>query len=284
MAFDVDDCFELLLDARKEAFRYERCIRFFQFQTWIWYCGKSGIAPRDAGRVAAAAILRNLEEDYRWHGSRACGGSSRITLWKLEKISQLNEYSAIFDKFIAPGGGWSRLLYMPGPDEFDKKIMRRADHADYIADLIEYRLRATLNPPAGPDRSKITHAIFFKWRPNSKLVTARTLFTYWKNLKRTAVFIYLLKKCGFPMKPPAADSDDFLDHLTHPAISKVQLKRFFSEYQFARDVLGEEDFYDLPEVVKPVGFNVRPFSHDDLSIIGAYDQHYNEMNDPKIWN
>lgn len=84
------------------------------------------------------------------------------------------------------------------------------------------------------------------------------------------------------MKPPAVARDDFLDHLMHPAISKVKLKRFFSEYQFAREVLGDEDFYDLPEVVKPACFNVRPFSHDDLSIIGAYDQHYNEMNDPKI--
>jgi hypothetical protein len=67
----------------------------------------------------------------------------------------------------------------------------------------------------------------------------------------------------------------------HPAISKTQLRRFFSEYQFAADILGDESFCALPVVVHPTEFQVRPFSTEELSTIGAYNEHSKEMNDPK---
>jgi hypothetical protein len=278
MAFDVDDCLELLLDAREEEFRYERCIGLFQFQTWIWYPGQNGIAPRDAGRIAASAFLRNIEQEQTWRGKQAWGGSRQITLEKLQALSQLPEYRAIFTEFISSGGGWSRLLFTtPGSDVFDKRLKQRTDLAPTIADLIEYRLRASIHPPPGPDRSKITHAIFFRWWSNKRLYTARTLFARWQRLRRTAVFIYLVQRRGFPFKPPAVDSDSFLKHLIHPAMSKVQLKKFFSEYAFVTDVIGDDNFYDLPERVIPARFEVKPFSHEELSVIGAYAEHYMEM-------
>jgi hypothetical protein len=124
----------------------------FQFQTWIWYPSIEGIAPRAAGRLAAAAILREIEEDRF---------GDNITLGKLQTLSQSDEYRKIFDALIAPGGGWSSLLMTEvDPDEFDERIRERTDRAKIIADLIEYRLRAANHPPSGADRSKITHAIF----------------------------------------------------------------------------------------------------------------------------
>jgi hypothetical protein len=280
MAFDIDDCFELLLEERDEEFRSERCIRLFQFQTWIWYPGQNGIAPRDAGRIAASAFLRNIEQEQSWRGKQAWGGSRQITLEKLQTLSQLPEYRAIFTEFISSGGGWSRLLFTtPGPAEFDKRIKRRTNQAPTIAELIEYRLRASVHPPlAGLDRSKITHAIFFRWWPNKKLVTARTLFARWQRLSRSAAFIYLVQRRRFPFKPPSVE-DDFLKHLIHPKVSGVKLKRFFSEYEFISDQLGDDNFYSLPIVVKPVRLEVRPFSDDELAIIRAYDENYMEMNE-----
>jgi hypothetical protein len=275
MAFDVDDCLELLLDAREEEFRYERCIGLFQFQTWIWYPGKNSIAPRDAGRIAASAFLRNIEQEQTWRGKQAWGGSRQITLEKLQTLSQLPEYRAIFTEFISSGGGWSRLLFTtPGSDVFDKRLKQRTDHAATIADLIEYRLRAALN--LTPDRSRITHAVFFKWWSNNKQPTTRTTFTWWKNLNRTAVFIYLIERRGFAMKPPSTDSE-FIERLMHPAMSARKLKKFFSEYAFVADVIGDDNFYDLPERVVPARFEVKPFSHEELSVIGAYGEHYMEM-------
>jgi hypothetical protein len=82
------------------------------------------------------------------------------------------------------------------------------------------------------------------------------------------------------MKPPSVD-EEFCKHLKHPAISRVRLRKFFSEYAFVTVSLSGEDFYTLSEHVTPVGFKVKPFSPDELTIIGAYTEHYNEMNDAK---
>src|SRR3974390_1413491 len=101
MAFDIDDCLELLLDARTEELPHERLIQLFQFQTWIWYPGVKGRAATDAGRLAAAAILRKLEEEHKWRGLREAGGSRQITLAKLQTLSQSDEYRGIFTEFIA---------------------------------------------------------------------------------------------------------------------------------------------------------------------------------------
>jgi hypothetical protein len=163
MAFDLDDCLELLLDARTEDFLHERVIRLFQFQTWIWYPYAKGRAAIDAGRLAAAAILRKLEKEHPWRGLRGAGGSRQITLAKLQTLSQSDEYPGIFTEFIASGGGWSRLLFTtPWAPEFDKRVKQRIDdHVEFIADLIDYRLRAALTLPEGQRRSGPTHAIFF---------------------------------------------------------------------------------------------------------------------------
>jgi hypothetical protein len=191
MAFDLDDCLELLLDARTEEFPHERVIRLFQFQTWIWHPSTKGYDAIDAGRLAAAAILRKLEKEHPWRGLREAGGSRQITLAKLQTLSQSDEYRRIFTEFIASGGGWSRLLFTtPGASEFDKKVKQRIDdHAEFIADLIDYRLRAALTLSDGSSRSGPTHAIFFKWWPNRDRFVTRTAFNWWKPFKRTAVFI-----------------------------------------------------------------------------------------------
>jgi hypothetical protein len=88
--FDIDDCVKLLLDAREEKFSYERCIRLFQFQTWIWYPSKRGIAPRAAGRLAAAAILREIEEDRF---------GKNITLGKLQNPFAIGRISTNIRRF-----------------------------------------------------------------------------------------------------------------------------------------------------------------------------------------
>lgn len=83
------------------------------------------------------------------------------------------------------------------------------------------------------------------------------------------------------MMPPRVHSDDFLQHLLHPAITKSQLKRLFSEYQFVSNALGDEKCYTLPVPVTPASFQVSHFSIKELSVISAYDPNFKEMNDPK---
>jgi hypothetical protein len=284
MPFDLDDCVELLLNKREEEFRYEWFIRLFQFQTWFWFSGKKGIAARDAGRLAAAAILRKLEEEHKWEGDQRWGGSRQITLKKLHSLSTLDKYQQIFDAFIASEGGWSRLLFTtPWDREFDTRIKDQSEHrgSKFAAEIVHYRLRAARYLDEQQKRAGTTHAIFFLWWSNKEKFTVRSAWSWWKRFHRSALFIYLIKKRVFPMMPPGASAEDFTRKLLHPLISKARLKRFFSEYQFVADVLEDEDFYRLPAIVTPSSFNVNQFSTDELAIIKAYDNHAHEMADPK---
>jgi hypothetical protein len=281
MPFDLNDCVELLLNLRDEEFSHERCIRLFQFQTWIWYPGKKGIAARDAGRLAAAAVLRKLEEEHKWQG---LGGSRQITLEKLQSLSAAPDYRHIFNEFIASQGGWSRLLFTtPWDREFDKRIKGQSEDraSQLVADIVHYRLRAALDPVQQQKRSGTTHAIFFKWSQNRKAFTTRSAWSWWKKFRRSAGFIYLINKRGFPMKPPCSSDDDFTRKLLHPPMSKSRLKTLFSEYQFVTDTLDDENFYTLPARVRSASYNMVPFSTDELAIIKAYDSHSDEMSDPK---
>ena len=162
MVFDLEDCLELLLDARAEEFSHERVIRLFQFQTWIWYPYGRGHAAIHAGRIAAAAILRKLEKEHRWRGLQGAGGSRRISLAKLQMLSQSDAYRSIFTEFVSSGGGWSNLLFTtPSAHEFDKRIKKRISvYADFVANLIEYRLRAARTLPELPRRSGPTMPSF----------------------------------------------------------------------------------------------------------------------------
>jgi hypothetical protein len=58
-SFDFDDAITLLLGQRKEVFRGEWGTRLFQLQTWIMFPSSRNRAPDDAGRIAAATILRH---------------------------------------------------------------------------------------------------------------------------------------------------------------------------------------------------------------------------------
>jgi hypothetical protein len=284
MPFDLDDCLEILLNLREEDFQYEWYIRLFQLQTWIWFPGKKGIAARDAGRLAAAAVLRKLEEEHKWAGAQRWGGSRQITLEKLHSLSSLGEYQQIFDGFIASEGGWSRLLFTtPWDREFDKRIKNQSEDraAEVIADIVHYRLRAALSPVDQQKRSGTTHAIFYNWWPKKNSFTVRSAWSWWKKFHRSAAFIYLINKRGFPMKPPRASDEDFARRLLHPSMSKARLNKLFSEYQFVADTLGDEEFYTLPEPIKPASFKVHSFSAEELAIIDAYSEHSSEMNDPK---
>jgi hypothetical protein len=281
MPFDLDDCAELLLNEREEEFQYERFIRLFQFQTWIWYPGKKGIAARDAGRLAAAAALRKLEKEHEWAGLQRWGGSRQITLEKLHSLASSNEYQQIFDTFIAPQGGWSRLLFTtPWDREFDARINGRSDRASQlIADVIHYRLRAAQDPTTRQKRSRTTHAIFFLWSKDRKAFSVRAAWSWWATFHRSAAFIYLINKRGFPMKPPPSSDEDFARKLLHPLISKSRLKKLFSEYQYVTDTLEDEDFYTLPASVRSASFSVAPFSTQELDTIKAYDN--TAMSDSK---
>jgi hypothetical protein len=273
--FDLDDAVELLSGERPEEFPHERVIRLVQLQTWIWFPESSDIVA-NAARLAATAILNEREfrkfppQDVRIELDRP------ITLANLHTLSQSDEYRNLFDAVIAPGRGWSTaLLYGIGSDAFNKRLKEQSSHGPMIADLIDYRLRAVLNGKGG-NEANISHAVFFNWWPAKKRRSTRSTYEWWGKLKRSSAFIYLIEKRDYPMRPPKLDVDEFWEFLEKPPIRKTILRRFFAEYEFITRELNDTDLVTIS--VAPSSISVKPFSEDEIAVIGAYKDHYQEMN------
>jgi hypothetical protein len=272
LKFDLDDAVKLLMGKRDEKFPHERVIRLFQLQTWIWYPNSSKSAEH-AAQLAATTILRDLESE-KFPSGRFL--RSKITMGRLHTLSESDEYRKLFDSLIAPGPGWSSIVMdSVRPETFDQRIAQRSAYGPMIAELIDYRLRAVLN--GRNDEANISHAIFFNWWPSKKKPSPRTRFAWWKWLKRTSAFIYLIEKHGYAMKPPELNDDDFFESLLNPAISPKKLLRFFSKYAFIIDTLKDKGLVSIS--AKPSPIAVKPFSKDEIAAIGAYKEHHFEMNE-----
>jgi hypothetical protein len=61
----LNETVELLVGEWEESFKYERAIRLFEFQTWI-YWPHDDRATNTAGMMAAVFILEHIEEDIYW--------------------------------------------------------------------------------------------------------------------------------------------------------------------------------------------------------------------------
>jgi hypothetical protein len=273
--FDLDDTVELLSGERHEEFPHERVIRLIQLQTWIWF-PESREMVANAARLAATAILNEQEfrkfppSDLRIELDRP------ITMDLLHTLSQSDEYRNLFDAVIAPGRGWSAaLLYGIGLDAFDKQLKQRSFYGPLIADLIDYRLRAVLHGKIG-NETNISHAVFFDWWAHRKKPTPRSRFDWWGKLKRSSAFIYLIEKHGYPMRPPKLEVDEFWEFLQKPPIHQKILRRFFSQYAFITEQLEDGNLVTIS--ADPSSIDVKPFSEDEIAIISAYEDHYEEMN------
>jgi len=203
-------------------------------------------------------------------------GTKNLTMAHLHALSKSEEYRGLFDAVIAPDRGWSSVVLRTiDPGTFDKRIDERSPYGPMIADLIDYRLRAVLNGRT-IDEANISHAVFFNWWPSKARPSPRTRFTWWKLLKRTSVFIHLVEKHGFPMRPPKLNDGDFIDSLLNPGISQARLRSFFSQYAFIIEQLQDESFVSIAATPTPI--KVKPFSNEERGTIEDYKDHYLEMN------
>jgi hypothetical protein len=102
MSFHLQDSVHLLLGLREEDYRYERAIRLYQFQTWIYFPNPNRKAVNAAGRLAAARYLEEIQSRADQRARRARVGSTDA----LEMAIYDDDYDPIYREFIAPDGGW----------------------------------------------------------------------------------------------------------------------------------------------------------------------------------
>src|ERR1035437_4844732 len=159
----ISDAPRLLVGTREEKFKYERAIRMFQFQTWIFAPGE--VAIKYAGLIAATKILRKIEEDVFLPEECTSEELPDITL---EKICELRTKSSywrslywdIYDKIIAAYGGLTALIDVPSPPNFDSSMIKNEGKAKIVLDLVEYRIRYALHGKGSANGANLNHAIF----------------------------------------------------------------------------------------------------------------------------
>src|SRR5215469_16368989 len=93
---DQKDAIALLADERKPSFSFEREIRLFQFQTWIYF-PESEAMHRAAGLLAAAKLLEHIQEKTF--------STPSLPAKLLKRLLENVDYISLYDAIFAPEGG-----------------------------------------------------------------------------------------------------------------------------------------------------------------------------------
>jgi hypothetical protein len=304
----LQDIVKLLVGEREPRFEFERVIRLFEFQTWILWPGTN--IPDGAGLIVAALLLEAIEEEIFIDESdktqREVDPDSMpsvdlstkppATLHRISVLRGHKAYRNVHDHIIAAHGGFTKLLYSPSPTEFDAEVLRRREKTKKIVNLIDYRLRYAQHRGADGG-ANISHAVFFEWWPTRKIpgkrgvtpmnksLSPKTLFSWWGQLKSSAIFIYLNERHGFSQIPQIGDADlQDLKVLAKASANVDELRRFFGSYAQIAEAIqnagGESPSVIVPDSVSRVPVASSPFTEAELNVISQYGENYVLMTQP----
>jgi hypothetical protein len=302
---NLQDSVKLLTGGREERFLFERAIRLFEFQTWIYWPGTD--KSYFAGMMASALILEAIEDDIFYSESAAIqseadpGGRFNFdptdkpdaTLSRINVLRNDRRYRQLHDYIFAARGGLTNLLYCLTPEEFDGKVLKRRENVKIVADLIDYRLRhAQHGGTAG--HGNISHAVFFKWWPThdvsgkrgvtlpNKSPWPKTLFKWWRDHQCSAIFIYLNERHQYSQIPHIENVAVDGAKLQPAASDADELRRFFGAYAYIAEAIhshgGEPPFVLVPATLPRVEIHTPPFNPTELQTIADYAENYTRMN------
>jgi hypothetical protein len=135
------DTIRLLLGARKPEFSFEREIRLYEFQAWIYLpCAasldRSGITAKSARIIAASKFLEHIASKNRTALLTEQRESARLIA-----LLKIKEYRDLFDAAFVASGGWLNLMNTITPAAYDQTIIENLKDVKIAADLIDFRFR-----------------------------------------------------------------------------------------------------------------------------------------------
>jgi hypothetical protein len=225
-------------------------------------------APDAAGRIAAALLMRRIEDPK--------SSGLDISGTRLARLLSKPSYKILHDEFIANEGGWtSTFLESQGPEEFDRRIKDRLADARRVSQLVDFRFRAAMHHP--DLKCHVSAAIDFLVR-HRKEREPRTYWDLWAGLNRSAVVNYVIEQNNLSMMrpPPTADADLLLGALRRPAIGIADFKKLLGQCAFIDERLGSD-------TISPAGRHVvietRPLTERELGVASTYK--YDHLSDSK---
>ena len=246
MVISLNHLVEFLIDKSKS--RYMRTIRLFEFQTAVYHpkAFKRLVATqgdvraptrilRTARIFAAIRILEKIEADLKW--------KKEHRVISIQDLVANEDYRSIFDDVIATNGGWMRIRHSRSVRNFDKgnHANKKARAAAKIVDF-SYRFSKHLAGTKYPRRSNpggVEAAKYVVRNDCEPAISKSTIKNHWREYQSSAIFLYLLLKQGFDLRPDRIGSKHFLDTLLRQVDDVDMLRKYFSAYQVVHSALSK---------------------------------------------
>jgi len=269
MPLNINDTIELLTSdtrQRVNSFPYEREIRLFQLQTWI-YCPDNKII-RIAGRLAAAKFLEAREE--RWLKETGRGRRGRAVT--LRRLLNDVEYRDMFDAVIGAYGGWTKLLRTMTLKEFDDLLYKRKKDSETICSAIDYRFRYLDHGGLIPSEANITHGHYFRWSDRTQPISYRTISMRWQRGRESAILLYVSERHGFNFVPRDLARKNFLNGLTREAADLDHMQRFFGTCAYVAEKMNKAGAlsWTVPSNIPRLRPSTQSLSADDCQRMRDY--------------
>jgi hypothetical protein len=227
----IEDFVRVVTGDRPPGFPFEREIRLYQVQTWIYASDRPAYWIRAAGRLAAARFLERMEEIEL--GTRRGSGQ------RLRRLLRNEGYRALYDGVIGAYGGWTELLRTKQHRELDAYVWKRYKTSGIIADLIEHAFRYLDDGGTEKRQAAISHSVAVRAasgiRPSR---TERSIFSHWTANKAAAVMIYVDQRQDFRLYPRDVSGTSFVDGLCREVKDQDHIHRFFGMCAYVGETLN----------------------------------------------
>jgi hypothetical protein len=262
----------LLIGDREPAFVYEREIRLFEFQTWIYFPG-SRRDQRAARLLAGARFLEQIQQE-KLHTDTLYARRLR------QLLKQGNDYQKLYDKIFASSGGLTQLRNTRLAHDFDEGVRIRKWEAYDVCEIIDYRFR---HLDHGGDASKgtITYGQVYRTKEPGKAISYKTLKRRWSQNRASAEFLYVSEKLGVSLRPPALRRKAFVDRISAQAANKEYLQRFFGQCAYVIKILhgqkAEQHQPQVPASIKPIQPSTSPLGPEEIARVSNYKEESRRM-------
>ncbi len=196
MRFNVNEAIEHLVADYEDRTLNERAILLFQLQTWIYF-PRGGLVDF-AGVIAATHFLELYARQHFRETGPERNSARRLKSWLDDA-----PYCRIYDAFLKPFGGWTRLLRAPSLKSFGGHIERRRRKTSIVCDLIDYRFRYLVHGGQIRREANFSHRVFYCWKGDKidagKLKGTplrRTIISRWSELQESAELVYVSDRHG----------------------------------------------------------------------------------------
>ena len=276
--FDLEATLNCLISSKPEKFQFERAIRLFEFQTWI-YCSNDPHMVDAAGKLAAAAFLRKLEHET----TKKLPGMGRgryVNSKVFTKLLSTRKYSRLYDEYFREDG-FTALLRTCSSEQFNKTVAERHKAAETVSEMVDFRFRGLDHKTLDAKQSNISRSEFYRWHEHSRgPLSWKTIRTRWKESRDSAPFLYVNEKVGgigLPRFDPKRPAPTLLDAVPN----QQTIQKFIGMSLYVAETIDARILEDYPELRQLNVPRLRPktlaFSETDLAKMNFYREKRDEM-------